>query len=162
MATTVLTMLDTMVITIAHGDMDTGEEKRGRLSPQLNQWLILMLILLLIQRLMLIFIMAAGVMVSAMVLDTDITVWVGVATILLTMALMGFGEGKRERLSQLPKLALRPILIMDITDTTDLTDTLDLMAIAMDTGEESKPSDCHSWLGFLVFTSVTTRALPHS
>jgi len=160
MATIVLTMLDTMVITIAHGDMDTGEEKRGKLSPQLNQWLILMLILLLIQRLMLIFIMAAGVMVSAMVLDTDITVWVGVATILLTMALMGFGEGKRERLSQLPKLALRPILIMDITDTTDLTDTLDLMA--MDTGEESKPSDCHSWLGFLVFTSVTTRALPHS
>merc|ERR1711877_71777 len=83
MATTVLTMLDTMVITIAHGDMDTGEEKRGKLSPQLNPRLILMLILLLIQRLMLIFIMAAGVMVSAMVLDTDITVWVGVATILL-------------------------------------------------------------------------------
>merc|ERR1711963_787398 len=109
MATTVLTMLDTMVITIAHGDMDTGEEKRGRLSPQLNQWLILMLILLLIQRLMLIFIMAAGVMVLATVLDTDITVWVGVATILLTTALMGFGEGKRERLSQLLKLALRPI-----------------------------------------------------
>merc|ERR1711915_1071816 len=72
MATTVLTMLDTMVITIAHGDMDTGEGRRGRLSPQLNQWLILMLI----QRLMLIFIMAAGVMVSAMFLDTDITVWV--------------------------------------------------------------------------------------
>merc|ERR1712156_497005 len=102
--------------------------------------------------------MAAGVMVPAMVLDTDITVWVMEATILLTMALMGFGEGKRGRLRQLPKLTLRLILIMD---TTDLTDTLDLI-MAMDTGEESKPSDCQSWLGFLVFTSVTTRALPHS
>merc|ERR1719385_656641 len=61
--------------------------------------------------------MAAGVMVSAMVLDTDITVWVGVATILLTMALMGFGEGKRGMPSQLLKLAQRLILIMDITDT---------------------------------------------
>merc|ERR1712198_569642 len=123
----VTTVDHTMVVTTGHTDMDTGDERRGKLklSPQLQLMPMLKLTLIL------------GIATMDMVLDTTATIadHTMVVTTGHTDMVMDTGEERRGKLRLNQKLTQRLMLIHGtVPMAMDTTDHMDMDTEAMDIG----------------------------
>merc|ERR1712112_555751 len=129
--TMVTTVDHTMVVTTGHTDMDTGDERRGKLklSPQLQLMPMLKLTLIL------------GIATMDMVWDTTSTIADHTMVVTTGHTDMDTGDERRGKLRLSPQLQLMPILkltlilgIATMDMAMDTTDHMDMDTEAMDIG----------------------------